>query len=76
MRLLGDGLVISLSWDRNGNQESNSIHQYGSATQDSFSHHYDDQVQLFVDEKMKPTFFNKIELEKNTESVTVVPFGK
>jgi penicillin amidase/acyl-homoserine-lactone acylase len=72
----GDGLVISLSWDRNGNQESNSIHQYGSATQDSFSHHYDDQVQLFVDEKMKPTFFNKIELEKNTESVTVVPFGK
>jgi hypothetical protein len=25
---------------------------------------------------MKPTFFNKIELEKNTESVTVVPFGK
>jgi penicillin amidase/acyl-homoserine-lactone acylase len=70
----GDGLVISLSWDNKGNQESKSIHQYGSATQDRLSKHYDDQVQLFVDEKMKPTFFNKIELEKNTESVTVVPF--
>ena len=70
----GDGLVVSLSWDSDGNQESQSIHQYGSATQDSSSKHYDDQVQLFVDEKMKPTFFDKLELEKNTESVITVPF--
>jgi hypothetical protein len=34
----------------------------------------DDQVQLFVDEKMKPTFFDKLELKKNTESVITVPF--
>jgi penicillin amidase/acyl-homoserine-lactone acylase len=70
----GDGLVVSLSWDSDGNQESQSIHQYGSATQDSSSKHYDDQVQLFVDEKMKPTFFDKLELKKNTESVITVPF--
>ena len=70
----GDGLVVSLSWDSDGNQESQSIHQYGSATQDSSSKHYDDQVQLFVDEKMKPTFFDKLELEKNTESVITVTF--
>ena len=31
-------------------------------------------AQLFVDEKMKPTFFDKLELEKNTESVITVPF--
>ena len=70
----GDGLVVSLSWDSDGNQESQSIHQYGSATQDSSSKHYDNQVQLFVDEKMKPTFFDKLELKKNTESVITVPF--
>ena len=30
----GDGLVVSLAWDSLGNQESQSIHQYGSATHD------------------------------------------
>ena len=72
----GDGLVVSLAWDSVGNQESQSIHQYGSATQDSTSKHYDDQVKLFVDEQMKPTFFDKTELKKNTESVITVPFSK
>ena len=72
----GDGLVVSLAWDSVGNQESQSIHQYGSATQDSTSKHYDDQVKLFVDEQMKPTFFDKTELKKNTESVITVPFNK
>lgn len=72
----GDGLVVALAWDSLGNQESQSIHQYGSATQDASSKHYGDQVQLFVDEKMKPTFFDKVELKKNTESVITVPFKK
>ena len=69
----GDGLVIALSWDNDGNQESKSIHQYGSATQDTSSTHYDDQVKLFVDEKMKRTFFNKEELKNNIESVMTIP---
>ena len=72
----GDGLVVSLAWDSVGNQESRSIHQYGSATQDSTSKHYNDQAKLFVDEQMKPTFFNKKELKNNTESVITVPFNK
>ena len=72
----GDGLVVSLAWDSLGNQESQSIHQYGSATQDSTSKHYDDQVKLFVDEQMKPTFFNKADLRNNTESIITVPFSK
>ena len=72
----GDGLVVSLAWDYLGNQESQSIHQYGSATQDSTSKHYDDQVKLFVDEQMKPTFFDKADLKNNTESIITVPFSK
>jgi len=68
----GDGLVVALSWDSSGKQVSKSIHQYGSATQDSTSPHYDDQVKLFVDEQMKPTFFDKNELRKNTKSIITV----
>ena len=71
----GDGLWILLSWDQDGTLESNSIHNYGSATQDSSSKHYNDQVQLFVEEKMKPTFYKKDELIKNTESRTIIPNG-
>ena len=70
----GDGLVVALAWDSSsGKQVSKSIHQYGSATQDNTSPHYDDQVKLFADEEMKPTFFNKNELRNNTKSIITVP---
>ncbi|MFL2700137.1 MAG: hypothetical protein ACJ0FI_05255 [Gammaproteobacteria bacterium] len=55
----GDGLWILLSWDQDGALESKSIHNYGSATQDSSSKHYNDQVQLFVEEKNETNFFIK-----------------
>ena len=70
----GDGLVVALSWDSSGKQESKSIHQYGSATQDTKSPHYDDQVKMFAEEKMKPTFFDKTELKNNTKSKITIPF--
>ena len=70
----GDGLVVALAWDSSsGKQVSKSIHQYGSATQDNTSPHYDDQVKLFADEEMKPTFFDKNELRNNTKSIITVP---
>ena len=72
----GDGLYIHVSWDKNGIQRSKSIHQYGSATQDSSSTHYDDQVALYVDEKYKPTFFNENDLKNNTFESYYVPLGK
>ena len=72
----GDGLYIHVSWDKNGIQRSKSIHQYGSATQDSSSTHYDDQVALYVDEKYKPTFFRENDLKNNTFDSYYVPLGK
>ena len=69
----GDGLYIHVSWDKNGKQNSKSIHQYGSSTQHIKSKHFDDQVKLYVEEKYKPTFFDKKDLEKNTARVYYVP---
>ena len=72
----GDGLVVALAWDSSSKQESMSIHQYGSATQDARSPHYDDQAKMFVEEKMKPTFFDKTELNKNTKNKKPITFKK
>ncbi len=54
----GDGLYIHLKWDRNKKQISKSIHQFGSATMNVNSPHYDDQINLFANEELKDTFFN------------------
>ena len=69
----GDGLYIHVSWDKNGFQSSKSIHQYGSATQDSDSKHYSDQMDLYVGEKYKPTFFDQKDLANNTAESYYVP---
>ena len=70
----GDGLYIHVSWDKNGKQESKSIHQYGSATQDINSIHFSDQMGLYVQEEYKPTLFNKEDLSENISKVYNVPF--
>ena len=69
----GDGLYIHVSWDKNGLQNSKSIHQYGSSTQDSYSKHYSDQMDLYVGEKYKPTFFDQKDLANNTSESYYVP---
>ena len=70
----GDGLYIYVEWNKNKKIKSESVHQFGSATQDQNSIHYDDQMELYVNEKMKSTFFNTFHLEKNIESTIIVPF--
>ena len=69
----GDGLVVLVEWDANGVLTSKSIHQYGSATQDETSIHYDDQMMLYAKERMKETFFDTVELEKHTETKITIP---
>ena len=70
----GDGLYIYVEWNKNKKIKSESVHQFGSATQDQNSIHYDDQMELYVNEKMKSTFFNTFHLKKNIESTIIVPF--
>ena len=69
----GDGLYIHVSWDKNRKQKSKSIHQYGSATQNSDSVHFDDQLDLYAAQKYKPTFFEESLLDENISKVYYVP---
>ena len=69
----GDGLYIHVSWDKDKKQQSKSVHQYGSATQDNSSIHFDDQMNLYVNEAYKPTFYDSELLDKNTSKVYYVP---
>ena len=68
----GDGLYIHVSWDQKGQQNSKSIHQYGSATQNQRSKHYHDQMNLYVDEEYKNTFFNQEDLKENSSRMYYV----
>ncbi len=44
----GDTHIMVADWDTFGNLDLQSIHQYGAATMDENSPHYDDQAPLFV----------------------------
>tara|TARA_S200000501_G_scaffold87629_1_gene80648 strand:- start:390 stop:1070 length:681 start_codon:yes stop_codon:yes gene_type:complete len=57
----GDGLYIYVKWNNEQEMISKSIHQFGSATIDRTSDHYDDQIHLFAREELKNTFFNEIQ---------------
>lgn len=49
----GDGYMMFVSWDKNGAVYSEAVHQYGSATQDENSSHFNDQMEMFVDEQLR-----------------------
>ncbi|MEJ0048960.1 MAG: acylase [Rhodospirillales bacterium] len=58
----GDTLIMFVRWDRDGTLHSDSVHQFGSATQDAKSRHYSDQVAMFVKMQTKPVLFTEEEL--------------
>jgi len=51
--IAGDSYILYVDWDENGVASIQTIHQFGSATQDETSPHYADQTQLFADEHFK-----------------------
>ena len=71
----GDGLITYVEWDINGDLSTESIHQYGSATQDEESVHYSDQINLFSEESLKMTFFKSDQLKLNTSSQSEIPLN-
>ena len=44
----GDTHIIIADWGPDGSETVDSIHNYGSATLDETSPHYNDQVELFA----------------------------
>jgi len=63
----GDSYVLLATWDKNGKVHSRSIHQYGSATLDKTSPHYDDQAPLFVKRQLKKVWMDEAEIRAHLE---------
>lgn len=51
--IAGDSYILYADWDENGDVDIQTIHQYGSATQDYTSPHFADQAELFAREGFK-----------------------
>jgi acyl-homoserine-lactone acylase len=65
--IAGDGFMMFVSWDKNGLVSSEASHQYGSATLDKTSPHYNDQMEMFVEQKERPVLFNRNQLEEDVQ---------
>lgn len=63
----GDCFYQIVEWSPDGEVSSQSIHQFGSATLDENSIHYDDQSKLFATHKMKPAWMTLEEIKLNLE---------
>lgn len=64
----GDCYVLMVRWDAQGKIHSRSLHQFGSATLDATSPHYDDQARLFAECRTKPTWLEESELRAHLQS--------
>ncbi len=64
---VGDSYVLLVRWDADGQVQSYSIHQYGSATIDENSPHYADQSPLFAKHQLKPVWFDETDIRANLE---------
>ncbi len=63
----GDGFMMFVSWDKKGLVSSYASHQYGSATSNESSRHYNDQMEVFVDQKERVVLFERSDLLNNME---------
>ncbi len=61
--IAGDGFMMFVAWDEDGLVSSEAGHQYGSATLDKSSPHYNDQMQTFVEQKERKVLFNRSDLD-------------
>lgn len=61
--IAGDTLIILVEWSEDGSVQGSTIHQFGSATLDTTSKHYADQVALFADEKFRPVLLDRADIE-------------
>ncbi|VAV92421.1 penicillin amidase family protein [hydrothermal vent metagenome] len=61
----GDTWIALVTWDKTGQQSAQIIHQFGSATLDQSSPHYNDQAPLFVAKKWRTALRTRAEIEQN-----------
>ena len=70
--IAGDCYILIANWNENGKVSSQSIHQYGSSTSNYSSKHFNDQVDMFSNNKLKDTSIYLEDLIKNIESITIL----
>ena len=70
----GDCYILLVQWDKDGKVTSESIHQYGSSTSNKDSEHFNDQVDLFAQNKLKPISAKDIDIYKINIIVTLIIF--
>ena len=66
--MAGDTFIMFVTWDRTGRLDSESVHQFGSATLDATSRHYADQTPLFAAMGTKPVRFTEAALKGHVEA--------
>lgn len=59
----GDTWIALVEWDRRGNQSAKVVHQFGAATKDTTSLHYDDQAPLFATEQWRDALIEREDVE-------------
>ena len=59
---LGDSLIQLVEWGPEGELRSRSVHHFGTSHRPD-SPHYTDQMQMFVDQEMKPIPWTRAEIE-------------
>lgn len=72
----GDSFIQWVEWSRDGNSEkrvtSRSIQPFGAAITRPDSPHYTDQMQLFVEKKLKPVYFWRDDVTANAKRRYIV----
>ncbi len=64
----GDSFVMFMEWEKGQPVRSQSIQPFGSATTRPGSPHYNDQSSLFIQHRLKPVHFWRIDAERNAVS--------
>lgn len=64
----GDAYVLFVTFLADGTIRSESIHQFGSATLDEGSRHYDDQVRMFAAERLRDVWYDEAVIRQHLES--------
>ena len=70
--IAGDCYILLARWNKDGKVFSESVHQYGSATQNSNSKHYKDQSILFSNEEFKKISIYKEDVIRNASDILIL----
>jgi penicillin amidase/acyl-homoserine-lactone acylase len=63
----GDSYVLLVRWGPQGQVQSFSLHQFGSATLEASSPHYADQAPLFARRELKPVWLGEADIRAHLE---------